>query len=438
MSAGDTAPGGPPSRGRLPLLAALSLAALLLAVAVLWLRQRSQPVVRIGLLHALSGPMAISEKPMVEAEQLAIEELNASGGVLGHRVEAVVADTASNADITLRAVERLLREEGATVIVGCWTSSCRKTVKPVIERDGGLLVYPMAYEGLEISPNIIYTGAAPNQQVLPAVNWSFENLGKRFFVIGSDYIWPRAVNAIVSDQLRALGGELVGETYLPFGSLDASEAVAKIRASKPDVILSTVVGDSNAPFYRGLREAGLSPKLAPVISFSISETEVQSLPLADIAGHYSAWGYFQSIDRLENQLFVERFRARYGPKRVVSDVMETGYFSVRLWAQGAERAGSFVPAEVGQALLGMSYNAPEGIVTVDPATRHTWRSFNIGQIRDDGGIQIVWSADYPIRPVPYPRSRSIADWTTFVEQWYRTWNHSWVNNAARTAPVPKP
>ena len=402
----------------------------------LWNQRVNHRVVRLGILHALTGPMAISEKPMAEAEQLAIDEINAAGGVLGYRIEAVIADTASNDDTAAIKLEQLLIEDKVSAVIGCWTSACRKTVKPIIERHASLLIYPMAYEGLEKSPNIIYTGAAPNQQVLPAVNWSFENLGKRFFLIGSDYIWPHAVNAIITDQLKALGGELVGETYLPFGSVDPAAAIEKIRSAKPDVILSTVVGDSNAPLYRGLKAAGLDPKQAPVISFSISETEVQQIPNADIAGHYSAWNYFQTIQRPENTAFVQAFRNRYGASRVVSDVMETAYISAKLWAMAAERANSLAAEDINQALMGLSYDAPEGIVTIDPATRHTWRSFNMGKISEDGSIKIAWSADYPIRPVPYPRSRSIPDWDDFLQDLYVSWNNSWVNHSPTAAAKP--
>jgi urea transport system substrate-binding protein len=423
-------------RSRLALtLIGLTLASL--AVGLLWQRQSEEQVIRLGILHDRSGSMAISEKPMVEAEKLAIEEINAAGGLLGRRIEAVDADTESKPDVAAREVERLLVQENVAAIVGCWTSACRKTVKPIVERHGALMIYPMAFEGLEISPNIIYVGAAPNQQVLPAVNWCFENLGKRFFVVGSDYVWPHSVNAIIGDQLKALGAELVGEAYIPFGGLDPAEVVRQIRETKPDVILSTVVGDSNAPFYRALRAAGMDAKTAPVVSFSISDTEVQSLPIADLAGHYAAWPYFQSINRPENQAFIQHFRDRYGADRLISDVAQTAYASTYFWARAVERAHSFAPSEVNPALLGLSFNAPEGIITIDPSTRHAWRSFNMGQIRTDGSIKIVWSADYPIRPVPYPRSRSVIQWDAFLADLFRQWNNNWVNLnlATPTRPV---
>lgn len=421
------------SRPHIGWLLAIGLLAGIVAIWV-WNRHTGLSIVRIGILHALTGPMAISEKPMVEAEQLAIEEINAAGGVLGHQIEAVIADTQSKTDLAASKLEQLITEDKVAAIVGCWTSACRKTVKPIIERHGNLLIYPMAYEGLEKSPNIIYIGAAPNQQVLPAVNWSYVNLGKRFFLIGSDYIWPHSVNAIVADQIMALGGEVVGETYLPFGGTDPTDAIEKIRAAKPDVILSTIVGDSNAPFYRAFKSAGMSALRVPIISFAISETEVQQIPNADISGHYSAWNYFQSIDRPENTAFIQAFRDRYGADRVLSDVMESAYISVKLWARAAERANSVAAEDVNQALMGLSYNAPEGIVTIDPATRHAWRSFHIGEIKDDGRITSVWSAGYPIRPVPYPRSRSVSDWDSFLQDLYVSWNHQWVNRTARAEP----
>lgn len=403
-----------------------------------WRHSHLQTHVKIGLLHALSGPMAVSESPMVEAELLAIEEINQDGGVLGRTVEAVVADTGSQVESAMRKTEQLLDKDKVSAVIGCWTSACRKSVRPIIERHNALMIYPMAYEGLERSPNIIYTGAAPNQQVLPAVNWAYENIGTRFYLLGSDYIWPHAVHAIVRDQIRALGGTVVGESYLPFGSLDARESVAAIKASQPDVVLSTVVGDSNPVLYHEFRTAGLTSRQIPIISFSIAETEIQGLPGADINGHYAAWGYFQSINRPTNQGFVERFRRKYGDARVVSDVMETAYFSTLLWARAVERTGTVDPDEVNHALLGINLDAPEGIITVDPSTRHTWRSFNIGQIEGNQTIRIVWSADHAIRPIPYPSSRSISEWDSLLSGLYNSWDHHWINRRTMQSPEEQP
>jgi len=408
---------------------------LLLALGVLAVLNRDRlfhppKPIRLGVLHSLTGPMAISEKPLVDAELLAIEQINAAGGLLGRPLEAVVADGASDWPTFAREAERLINTEDVSAIIGCWTSACRKHVKTVVEQTGHLLIYPMAYEGLEVSPNIVYTGAAPNQQIFPALKWSLDNLGRRVFLVGSDYVWPHSVNEIIRDQIAALRGEIVGEEYVFFGSQDVDDTIARIRATKPDVVISTVVGDSNFAFYRGLRQAGLDARETPVVSLSIGESELRALNALDVTGHYSAWSYFQSLRRPENQAFVQRFRARYGSERVTSDVVETAYFSVLLWAKAVEQAGVPDVQQVSELILGESIDAPEGVVTVDAATRHTWRSFHIGQIRPDGQIDIVWSAEHPIRPVPYPRTRSRMDWDNFLLQLYKGWGNSWAN------PVP--
>ena len=227
------------------------------------------------------------------------------------QIEWVVADGRSDWPTFAQEAQRLIDQEKVSVIFGCWTSASRKSVKPVVEQKQHLLVYPMAYEGLEQSPNIIYTGAAPNQQVIPALSWCYEHLkARKFFLVGSDYVWPHCVNEIAKDQLKALGAECVGESYIFFGSSDVGPSVEAIRKANPDVIISTVVGDSNAAFYQQLQTAGILPERTPVVSFSIAEDELRKLPLSAMVGDYAAWDYFQSIDRPENKEFVKRFQAR--------------------------------------------------------------------------------------------------------------------------------
>lgn len=413
--------------GRTPTVLLALLLALAVGAGAFWSLREKNKVIRLGILHAQTGPMAISEKPMIEAELMAIDEINAQGGVLGRKIEGVVVDTASSPREAARKAEKLITEGKVAAVIGCWTSACRKAVKPVVESHESLLIYPMAYEGLEASSNIIYTGAAPNQQVLPATNWAFSNLGKRFLLVGSDYIWPHAINAIIADQINTLGGQVAGELYLPFGSLDASAIIEKIRETKPDVILSSIVGDSNPPFYRALKQAGFSPEQLPVISFAIAENEANAFDPQVIAGHYAAWGYFESIKRPENTAFIERFKAYTKTTHSPSDVIETAYFSVHLWARAIDRAESVDPVEVLSSMLGLSYNAPEGIVTVDPSTHHAWRNVNVGQVLIDGNIRIVWSADHPIRPVPYPHSRSMKEWDSLIEDLYIRWKNNWIN-----------
>jgi urea transport system substrate-binding protein len=366
---------------------------------------------------------------MIEAEVLALEEINRGGGLLGRRVRWVIADGASDWPTFAREAERLIRDEGVSVIFGCWTSACRKGVLPVVEAADHLLVYPMAYEGLEQSPNIVYTGAAPNQQITPAVQWCHDVLGaRRFFLVGSDYIWPRSVNAIVSDHLKGIGAEVAGVEYVPFGSTDVDAVVRAIVAAEPDVILSSVVGDSGLAFARALRAAGVRPERMPVVTFAIGENELAGAGGVDMVGDYAAWNYFQSIDRPENVAFVQAFQAAYGADRTTSDVMVAAYNSVRLWAQAVREAGTADVRQVRTALQSLS--APEGIIAVDPETQHTWRPVFIGRIRSDGQFDVVWTSRTAVRPVPFPISRSRAEWEAFVGDLFRSWGGRWANPAA--------
>jgi urea transport system substrate-binding protein len=408
--------------------------------AALWLRGGVAPPIRVGILHSRTGPMKISEESMIDAEVMALTEINQSGGLLGRQVEWVVADGRSDWPTFAREAERLIKDEKVSVIFGCWTSASRKSVKPVVEDNSHLLIYPMAYEGLEQSPNIVYTGAAPNQQVIPAVSWCYETLkARKFFLVGSDYIWPHCVNEIIKDQLKALGAECVGESYVLFGTDEVGDSVEAIKKANPDVIISTVVGDSNGPFYQQLHSAGIPPQRTPVLSFSIAEDELRKLPLRVMVGDYAAWDYFQSIDRPENRAFVARFKAINGADRVTSDVIEAAYNSVYLWAQAVREAESEEVAYVLKSLRRQSLNAPEGIVSVDEETQHTWRPVYVGQIRADGQFDLVRNFDKPVRPIPYPNSRSHAEWDGFLKGLYKTWGDAWAKpdpHGASHRPAP--
>jgi urea transport system substrate-binding protein len=417
-------------------LSTLFTVAVLGAVAVwsaVWFRGQALTPIRVGILHSKTGPMKISELSMIDAEMLALKEINELG-YLGREIEWVVADGRSDWPTFAREAQRLIDQEKVCVIFGCWTSASRKSVKPVVEQTQHLLVYPMAYEGLEQSPNIIYTGAAPNQQVIPALSWCYEHLkARKFYLIGSDYVWPHCVNEIAKDQLKALGAECVGESYILFGSSDVSAAVEAIRKANPDVIISTVVGTTNSPFYQKLQTAGILPERTPVVSFSIAEDELRELPLSTMVGDYASWDYFQSIERPENQEFVKRFKEKFGADRVTSDVIEAAYNSVWLWAQAVSEAGTENVTDVIRVMRRQSLNAPEGIVTVDEETQHTWRPVYVGRIRSDGQFDLVWSSEKPIRPIPYPRSRSRAEWDSFLENLNRSWG-GWANPGIRPGP----
>lgn len=406
-----------------------------------WWRMSVKPI-KVGLLHSLTGPMAISESSMVDAEILALEQLNAEGGLLGRPIEWVVADGESDWPRFASEAERLIRQEKVDVIIGCWTSASRKTVLPVIESNKHLMIYPMAYEGLEYSPNIICTGAAPNQQITPSISWAMRNLGaKRFYLVGSDYIWPHCVNEISKDVLKSVGAELAGESYLLFGTQDVKDVVAEIARTQPDVIISTVVGDTNRAFYQELGKLGIRSDKIPVISFAIAEDELSALlkdvAAEDLVGHYSAWNYFQSVDTPSNHAFLAALRARFGPKKVANDVMTASYNSVKLWAQAVVEAESTEIEAVVNALCRQSMSAPEGIVTVDPWTNHTWRPVYIAKARSDGLFDIVWSSGASIRPVPFPNSRRREDWDNLLKELYAAWGNSWANPGDRPVPTIK-
>ena len=409
--------------------AAAAVAIVALVATVWWTVDRflldRRPIV-VGILHSLSGPMAISETSMVDAEVLALEEINQAGGLLGRPVRWVIADGASDWPTFARKAQELIHDRKVDVIFGCWTSARRKTVLPVVEAADHLLVYPMAYEGLEQSPNVIYVGAAPNQQIIPAVQWASTSLNaKRFLLVGSDYIWPRCVNAIAGDQIRGLGAELVGELYVPFGSDRVDPLVEEIVRTRPDVVLSAVVGDSAVAFFRRLRQAGIRSDDVPVISFSIAEDELQTMPRGDMVGDYAAWNYFQSLDSPANQTFVRSFKARYGNQRTTSAVAESAYTGVRLWAQAVEESGTSEVVQVRSSLRSQSMLAPEGVVSIDRQTNHAWRAVRIGKILPDGQFEIVWDSQRAVRPVPFPLTRSRADWEQFVRDLYQSWGRRW-------------
>lgn len=395
---------------------------------------RARAPIRVGILHSLTGPMSISELSMKDAEVLALEGLNAKGGLLGRRVEWVVADGKSDPATFAREATRLIEQEKVSVIFGCWTSACRKSVKPVVERTKNLLVYPVAYEGIEQSSNIIYCGAAPNQQIIPTVQWARNVLkAKSFYLIGTDSVWPRSANAIIKDQLNALGNTLLAEEYVNDSDRGVEEAVAKAIKAKPDVILSTIEGDLNLPFYKAIRKSGSEGVKIPVISFPLAEDELRELPVKDMVNDYLVCNYFQSIDRPENREFIKAFKAAYGQDRVTSDVIDTAYNSVRFWGQAVEEAETTDPEVVKVSMLRQSIAAPEGIISIDRETQHTWRPFFVGRIRGDGQVEILWSVEKPIRPVPFPFSRTREEWESFLDGLYTEWGGNWAAAKGRTS-----
>jgi urea transport system substrate-binding protein len=339
----------------------------------------------------------------------------------------VVADGESDPAVFAAQAERLIADEEVSALFGCWTSASRKAVKEVVERHDHLLFYPLQYEGLEQSPQIVYLGAAPNQQILPAVRWSLANLGPRFFLVGSDYVFPRAANAIIRAQLARWPAEVVGEAYVRLGSHDMAGVVQAIAAAQPSVVLNTLNGDSNVAFFEALLAAGLTAARTPTMSFSIAEEELQHLPAKATTGHYAAWTYFQSVAGGSNERFVRTFRERYGMDRVTSDPIEAAYTAVHLFAQAAEAAGSDDPGLVRAAVRERSVNAPGGIMHVDGRNQHTWKTVRIGRARADGQFDVVWTSNGPVAPVPFPALRPMAEWTAFLDGLQSGWGGRWEN-----------
>lgn len=373
--------------------------------------------IKVGILHSLSGTMAISEQSVVDAEQLAIEEINNAGGVLGKKIQAIVEDGASDWPTFAEKARKLIDRDKVATVFGCWTSASRKAVLPVFESSGHMLWYPVQYEGQECSKNIFYTGAAPNQQIEPAVDWLLENKGQQFFLVGSDYVFPRTANTIIKAQLEAKGGQTVGEDYIPLGGTEVTAIITKIQAALPDggVIFNTLNGDSNVAFFKQMQGAGLTPDKYPTMSVSIAEEEVRAIGTEYLKGHYAAWNYFQSVNSPENQKFVQAFKAKYGQNRVTNDPMEAAYIMVYLWKQAVEQAGTADDIEaVRKAAVGQTFQAPGGLVTLQN-NHHLSKTVRIGEIGDDGMFSIVSETPAPVDPIPW--NQYVADTKGFSCDW---------------------
>ena len=387
------------------------IALCLLLAALFYLQyEGNKPVMKIGVLHSLTGTMAASETPLVDALRLAVEQANQQGGVSGQLIEMIVADCRSDAAYCAQQAERLISMDGVQALFGCWTSDCRKAVKTVVEQHQHLLFYPLQYEGLEQSRDIIYTGAAPNQQIIPMVLWALQHKGKRFYLIGSDYIFPRTANLMAKDVLQAQGGILLGERYVPLGASNMAQTVQEIAALRPDFVLNTLNGDSNVHFFKALHEAGITSSGTPVFSTSIAESGLAAIGAELTAGHYAAWNYFQSLDNPGNREFVLHFKQRFGQHRVLDDPMEASYIGVKLWVEALRNQRSADLALLKLTLAQQTLLAPQGIVAVDYATHHLWKTAYIGKALQNGQFEIVWQSALPIRPAPFPSFRSRSQW----------------------------
>jgi urea transport system substrate-binding protein len=402
-------------RRGLPALAAIGAAAGLAWLACDRLLIDRRPIV-VGMLHPQSGSDAVSGRALIDAAVLAIEEINRSGGLLGRPVRWVIAEGGPDDDSLARQAERLIRDEHADVILGCGPTADRRSVVTVVEREDHLLVQPLASAGLAQSAAVVSTGAVPNQQIAPAVQWCHDALSaRRFLIVGPDDVGPRCIAAIAADQIKGVGDEVVGECLAGPGGTAIDDAVRRVVESAPDVVLCLFTGDDAASFLGRLRAAGIRAERSPAVAFGLSEDDLSTRNIDDLAGHYSASSYFQSIDRPENLAFVRAFKARYGEDRGIPAAAAGGHDAVRLWAQAVLEAETTDIRQVREALRRQSLDAPGGIIAVDPETQHTWQPASIGRVRGDRQFEIVWTSRTAVRPVPYPLSRSRSAWEALVD-----------------------
>lgn len=373
--------------------------------------------IKVGILHSLSGTMAISETALKNTALMTIEEINGKGGVLGRPLEAVVVDPASNWPLFAEKARQLITQEKVAVVFGCWTSVSRKSVLPVFEELNGLLYYPVQYEGEELSKNVFYTGAAPNQQAIPAVEYLMSEDGggaKRWFLLGTDYVYPRTTNKILRAFLKKKGvaEKDIEEVYTPFGHSDYQTIVANVKkfsAGGKTAVVSTINGDSNVPFYKELGNQGLKATDVPVVAFSVGEEELRGIDTKPLVGHLAAWNYFMSVKNAENAKFIAMYKA-WAKKNsvpnldtvVTNDPMEATYVGLHMWKQAVEKAKDTAVDKVRQAMYGQTFKAPSGFtLTMDKTNHHLHRPVMIGEVTDDGQFNVVWKTSKPVRAQPW-------------------------------------
>ncbi|MEV8515430.1 urea ABC transporter substrate-binding protein [Dactylosporangium sp. NPDC051484] len=361
----------------------------------------SGDTVKVGLLNSLSGTMAISEVTVRDSLRLAVEEINAAGGVLGKKIQPISEDGASDWPTFAEKAEKLIKQDKVAAVFGCWTSASRKAVKPVFEKNKALLFYPVQYEGLEQSPYIFYTGATTNQQIVPGLDYLKSQGKTSIYLVGSDYVFPRTANKIIKAYAAANGMTVLGEDYAPLGATEFGTIVNKVKASKASAVFNTLNGDSNVAFFKEYKSAGLIAASMPVVSVSIAEEEVKSIGTQYLDGQLTAWNYYQTTAGAANDKFVKAYKAKYGADKPTSDPMEAAYVSVYLWKAMVEKAGSFDVEKVKAASDGIAFDAPEGKVTIDGATQHIHKTARIGKVGSDGLITEVWNSGQPIKPDPY-------------------------------------
>ncbi len=383
------------------LLTALCAAAMAGCSSQGYSRDTSASTVKVGLLNSTTGTLSFSEKPVRNALLLAVDQINAAGGVLGKQIQPVTADGASDPATFVAQAEQLINSDQVEAIFGCWTSASRKAVLPVLEKHNSLLFYPVQYEGLESSPQVFYIGATTNQQIIPALDYLKTRAKKELFLVGSDYVFPRSANNQIKAYATANGIKIVGERYAPLGSTDFGSIVSHIKTSGADAVFNTINGNSNIAFFEKYKASGLTAAKVPIMSVSIAEPEVKTIGASNTAGQLVAWNYFQTTPGIKNTEFVNAYHAKYGSDQPTADPMQAAYISLFLWKAMVEKAGSFDPDRLKASAHGIKMDAPEGPVTVVGFNQHLIKTARIGQIQADGTIVELWRSNRPIEPDPY-------------------------------------
>jgi urea transport system substrate-binding protein len=382
------------------LLCAVAAAALVCG-SVPTVSRAADDTVKVGVLHSLTGTMAISELTVKNATLLAIDQINAAGGVMGKKIEPVIEDGASDPSMFAQKAQKLIQQDNVVTVFGGWTSASRKAMLPVFERFKGLLWYPVQFEGNECSPDIMYSGAQPNQQILPALQWAEQTKGyKSIFLLGSDYVFPRTANLILKKHIEHDGDTVAGEEYVPLGGTDFSAVINKIKQAKPQIIFSTLNGDSNVSFFKQMSAAGLPSAKLPVMSFSIAEQEAKAIGPSLLEGSYAAWNYFQSLPGPANAKFVAAYQAKY-PGSPVDDPMAHGYLDVYAWAAAVKKAGSFDIEKVRKAASTLAFSNVGPGETKFAANQSLVQTAYVGELLPSGQFKILWASKGPVEPVPY-------------------------------------
>lgn len=387
--------------------------------------------VEVAILLPLSGSTSAVGAELKDAYRLAIDEINAAGGLRGRPVSARFIDKGGSGKSASAAVEQALQDEEVEAFFGCWTSECRRAVLPAIKASRHLLIYPGDHEGMEAPDNVFYTGSPPNQLVVPALEWACRTLGKRVYVVGLDDVYPRVAAKVIEKELEASPGQLVGTHFVPPGTEDMAAVAQDISRIKPDVVLSLVTGASLPALVHALRAAGITPNHVPTLHLWMGDDDIRSIGATEMAGDYLAGTYFATIDSEANRRFRAAFHRRFGVGRQFGSPEESAYIGMKMWAQAAERAGSSSPRRVLKALRGLHYEAPSGPVHMDRINHHLWRDIRVGRIEDSGRVSVVWESDGPIEPLIYPISGTQEEWDEFLRKLNREWRGRWAAATSR-------